>query len=210
MPFLDFEWPLDKLEINEQLLEEGGLEPYVAELVAAASVKLKRCLEQRIRSCLSRGCICPLRLQIKVGCWSSEPHSQDSDPESDHPDDIAWSPQSTCKIVELRARLGQPGGDDSSDFASTEKDFAATEAGAEEAPKTPQLEVEAENLEENAHQEAALEAPRAPQESVPFVANESMMESIERSLWWSTPPASPEPPTQRSFAEVLASLEDES
>ena len=107
MPYLDFEWPLDKLGCSEKLFEDGGLEPYVTELLEAVSVKLRDCLEKSIMACLWRGCTCPLRLQIKVGCWNSDVHGQDSDPESDHPEDISWETLRPCKIIELRGLLGQ-------------------------------------------------------------------------------------------------------
>ena len=106
MPYLDFEWPLDRLGCNEALFEDGGLEPYVTELVEAVSVKLRDCLEKSIYACLWRGCTCPLRLQIKVGCWNTDVHSQDSDPESDHPEDASWETLRPCKIIELRGLLG--------------------------------------------------------------------------------------------------------
>ena len=83
------------------------MEPYVTELLEAVSVKLRDCLEKSIMSCSTRGCTCPLRLQIKVGCWNSDVHGQDSDPESDHPEDISWETPRPCKIIELRGLLGQ-------------------------------------------------------------------------------------------------------
>jgi hypothetical protein len=183
MPYLDFEWPLDKLGVEDELFEEGGLEPYVTELLQEVSVKLRSCLEQRIMSCLSRGCTCPLRLQIKVGCWNLDCQSQDSDPESDHPDDVQWEALGPCKIIELRARLGGE-----MDVSGDSSDEASDPFGIE-----------------NTHTVRIQ-----PGEPVQPALDDSMVNALEASLFETAPArGASAAPSGGFFSDVMSGLQDE-
>lgn len=197
MPYVDFPWPLDKLPTDEQLFEPGGLDPYIDELLDEVVPRLRRCIEQRILSCLERACTCPLRLQIKVGCWNTEAHGQDEDPDSDHPEDVAWEPQQSFKLIELRAMLGSPDDVISCGSGSSAAAEPPAQAPAAEAP-------------------AQAQAAEAPAGAGDGNLDDSLMRTLEMELdLEGQPPAldpdapDPVPLAQGGvwFSQILASLE---
>ena len=57
MPYVDFQWPMDKIPMTEGMLDGEGFEPYVSGLVEDISEKLRHCIHHRILSCFRRGCV---------------------------------------------------------------------------------------------------------------------------------------------------------
>ena len=207
MPYLDFEWPLDKLGCSDKLFEDGGLEPYVTELLEAVSVKLRDCLEKSIMSCLTRGCTCPLRLQIKVGCWNSDVHGQDSDPESDHPEDISWETLRPCKIIELRGLLGQFENRSPSVISCQSSEEASAPMSIEHGPEPNGIESAPQGFQqwssvlwEHGPEPLPIE-DGIESASQGFQPDSSMLLSIEEELELDQ--------KRRRFSDVMASIESE-